>query len=254
MSKNQHDLDQQNYWNEIGTLIQMHEDAEGPLMKLANFAGSRIDDLLDKIPDGYEKEVQNGIRSALEKAFEVSSKVASLQYMPKAPKHFHKIAATFSGAIGGVGGMATSVAELPITIATMFASFQSIAEEHGFDRDSDETKMECLKVFTMGGPVHNDDDIDLSFVTARIGLTGQAVSSLVTTASQKLAAMMTQKLGSQSVPMLGALTGAALNYTFVSYYEQMAQIRFRLKKLQNENPSNDPVRDFLDKINKKQAE
>lgn len=254
MSENQNDLDQRDYWNEIGTLVQMHEDAEGPLMKLANFAGSRIDDILETIPDGYEKQVQDSIRGGLEKAFEVSSKVTSLQYMPKAPKHFHKIAATFSGAIGGVGGMATSVAELPVTIATMFASFQSIAEQHGFDRDSDETKMECLKVFTMGGPVHTDNDIDLSFVTARIGLTGQAVSSLVTTASQKLAAMMTQKLGSQAVPMLGALTGAALNYTFISYYEQMAQIRFRLKKLQNENPSNDPVRDFLDEINKKQSE
>ena len=60
--------------------------------------------------------------------------------------------------------------------------------------------------------------------------------------------MIGQKLGAQVAPMLGALTGATLNYTFVSYYEQMAHIRFRLKKLQNENPSSDPVRDFLEKI------
>ena len=257
MSKNQHDLDQRDYWNEIDDLVHVHKNAEGPLMKLANFAGSKIDSVFDKAPEGLEDKLQEIIKNSLELAFDVSNKVTSSDYMPNAPRHFHKIAATFSGAIGGVGGVVTSVAELPVVIATMFASFQSIAEEHGFDRNSHEIRMECLKVFTMGGPIQTDDNIDMSFVSARIGLTSEVVkklvaetfpSKLITTASQKLTAMIGQKLGAQVAPMLGALTGATLNYTFVSYYEQMAHIRFRLKKLQNENPSSDPVRDFLDKI------
>jgi len=60
--------------------------------------------------------------------------------------------------------------------------------------------------------------------------------------------MITQKLGSQAVPIIGALTGAALNYTFMSYYEQMAHIRFKLKKLQYENPDKNPLSDFVNTL------
>jgi hypothetical protein len=40
-----------------------------------------------------------------------------------------------------------------------------------------------------------------------------------------------QKLAAQAVPVVGAVTGAALNAAFLSYYRELARIRFALLKL-----------------------
>ena len=236
------------YYVHIDDLVQQYKQADGPLMKLANLAGSKIDDLLQKVPDGFEAEVQKTIKKGLEKAYDASDTISKQSFLPNVPNYFHKTAVSFSGAIGGLTGLPGAVAELPITITTMFSSFQKISEEYGFERSEPETKLECLKVFTMGGPLKLDEDIDLSFVSARLGLSGQAVSNIISAASTKLTVMITQKLGSQAVPIIGALTGAALNYTFMSYYEQMAHIRFKLKKLQYENPDKNPLSDFVNTL------
>jgi len=47
---------------------------------------------------------------------------------------------------------------------------------------------------------------------------------------------------------LGALSGGALNYAFISYYEEMAHIRFRLKQLGAEQPNVSPMNDFVSKL------
>ena len=96
----------------------------------------------------------------------------------------------------------------------------------------------------MGGPLRKDDDIDLSFVSARLGLQGEVVSQLISKAAQKLSVVISQKLGSQAVPIIGAVTGATLNFTFMSYYEEMAHVRFKLKKLQEEKPNRNSLEEF----------
>ncbi|MGL6211861.1 MAG: EcsC family protein, partial [Paracoccaceae bacterium] len=47
----------------------------------------------------------------------------------------------------------------------------------------------------------------------------------------RLAAAMGQKLAAQAVPVLGAISGAALNAAYLGYYRDMARIRFALLKL-----------------------
>jgi hypothetical protein len=39
-----------------------------------------------------------------------------------------------------------------------------------------------------------------------------------------------QKLAAQTVPVLGAATGAGTNYTFVTYYTEIAHVHFGLRK------------------------
>ena len=47
----------------------------------------------------------------------------------------------------------------------------------------------------------------------------------------RLAVVFGQKLAAQAVPVMGALTGAALNAAFLTYYREIARIRFRLLRL-----------------------
>ena len=236
------------YSIEIDKLVTRYRDATSPLMKLANFAGSKIENVMEAIPDGFEKELQNTIKLALEKAYDTSDYLSNNAYAPTVPSYFHKVTATVTGAIGGLAGLAGAAAELPVSVTTMFGSFQKIAKSYGFDRSDPETKLDCLKVFSMGGPLEEDDDLDLSFATAKLGLSGKAVSNILATASNRLSIVITQKLGSSAIPILGALSGGALNYAFISYYEEMAHIRFRLKQLGVQYPDEKPMVDFVGKL------
>jgi len=42
---------------------------------------------------------------------------------------------------------------------------------------------------------------------------------------------MGQKLAAQAVPVLGAVAGAATNYAYTSYYQDMAHVHFGLRRL-----------------------
>ena len=47
----------------------------------------------------------------------------------------------------------------------------------------------------------------------------------------RLATALGQKLAAQAVPLLGAVAGASINYTFVRYYQQIAHVHFGLRRL-----------------------
>jgi EcsC protein family len=110
-------------------------------------------------------------------------------------------------------------------------AIRAAAVEAGYDPEEPWVKAECLKVFGAGTPLAADDGINTSFLSARLTVTGPAVQKIIATVAPKLAAAMGQKLMAQAVPILGAVSGAALNAAFLSYYREVARIRFRLMRL-----------------------
>jgi hypothetical protein len=46
-----------------------------------------------------------------------------------------------------------------------------------------------------------------------------------------VAATLGRKLAGQAVPVLGAAAGAGINYAFMAHYQDMARVRFALKRL-----------------------
>jgi uncharacterized protein (DUF697 family) len=64
-----------------------------------------------------------------------------------------------------------------------------------------------------------------------VTVTGAALQSLIARVAPRLATVLGQKLAAQTVPILGAAAGAATNYTYTSYYQQMAHIHFGLRRL-----------------------
>ncbi len=47
----------------------------------------------------------------------------------------------------------------------------------------------------------------------------------------RLSVVLGQKLAAQTVPILGAAAGAATNYAYTSYYQEMAHVHFSLRAL-----------------------
>jgi hypothetical protein len=213
---------------EIAALVVRQRRANGVLMKAINFVGGQVEDTLKMLPAGARDQIDTAARRALEISYDTANRT---QGRYAAGDGTHKVIGAISGALGGLGGLPTALAELPVATTVIFRAVQGVAAQYGEDPTSTETRIECLAVFGSGGPGADDDGVDTSFFGARIGLTGAAVHGLIGKVAPKFATVLSQKLATQAVPILGAAAGAGTNYAFTDYYVQMAHVHFSLRKL-----------------------
>lgn len=213
---------------EIAALARRARRAGGPLMALLTKLGGTLENRLALLPDPVRAQIDKATLAALERAFAVA-KLG--RHAPDLGAAAAPVTAALAGAAGGAGGLATSVAELPVTITLILHAIRGAAEEAGFDPDEEWVRAEILRIFASGSPMAADDGVNTAFIGARLTLTGQALQRLIATLAPKIAVAMGQKLAAQAVPVLGALSGAALNATFLSHYRELARIRFALLKL-----------------------
>ncbi|PRY76995.1 EcsC family protein [Yoonia maritima] len=216
---------------QIIALAERQRRARGVLMKAINFVGGQVEDGMKLLPKPVRSQVDDIARKALEHSFEVAAKSRDGLGKNIGSDRVHKAMGTITGAIGGLGGLPTALAELPVATTVIFRAVLHVAEGHGEDPQSVETRMECLAVFGAGGPGTADDGVDTAFIGARLGLSGAAVHGLISRVAPKFAAVMSQKLATQTVPILGAAAGAGTNYAFVDYYVALAHVHFGLRKL-----------------------
>ena len=118
-----------------------------------------------------------------------------------------------------------------MTTTILLRGIQGVAARHGFDPAAENVKFDCVRVFSSAGPLAHDDGTDTGFLTLRLTLTGTAMNKLIAAVAPRLGAVLGQKLAAQSVPVLGALAGAATNYAYSSYYQSMAEVHFGLRRL-----------------------
>jgi len=123
------------------------------------------------------------------------------------------------------------------------------------DLDRIDTKLECLAVFSFGGPSEDDDAVntayyatrnltaeivqDLSKEISNIAVknaastqTGKWLASLIEKVATRFGIVITEKMAAQAAPVIGALTGATLNTMFTDYYQDMARGHFIVKRLE----------------------
>lgn len=210
---------------EIEALVRAARRANGPVMAVVNRLGGGVERQLSVLPAPVRVEVERLTAQALMAAHGVAG------IGGEAEGRGTLAAVLATGAAGGAGGLLTSVAELPVTITVILRAIRAEAKRAGFDPAEDGIRAACLEVFAAGSPLAGDDGVNSAFLSARLTVTGPALQKLVASVAPRLAAALGQKLAAQAVPILGALTGAALNAAFLRYYREMARIRFQLMRL-----------------------
>ena len=211
--------------NEIVELARRYRRANGPIMRLVNRVGNTLESQLAVVPEKYRGHIERATAQALDTAYTLAGRAPDLG--DRGPM----AAVLASGAVGGAGGLATSLAELPVTVTVMLNAIRAEARDAGLNPNEPWVRDECLRVFGAGGPLTSDDGVNTSFLTARLSITGSAVQNIITAVAPKLAAVLGQKLAAQAVPVIGAISGAALNAAFLTYYCEIARIRFALLRL-----------------------
>lgn len=217
---------------EIARLARLHEQAGGVGMQVLHIVGGGAEKAIDKVPERYRARIDRLTRTGLEQAVGLAS--VSRRVVRDRGEGFDRVMATASGAAGGLFGIVGAMVELPATVAMLMRAMLGVAAEHGLDADSDLVRRECLRIFAVAGPMADDDATDLGLLAARLSITGQSLSALVARVAPRLAASLGPKLVAQSVPVLGAVAGGAINYAFASYYQQLARVHFGLMRLADE--------------------
>lgn len=214
---------------ELDALAKRYRGASGAGIQLLNIVGGQAETLLDKLPDGVRNRLSGQTEAALKVALRAAS--GSRRALRDQPGWLNTAVTTAMGAAGGMGGLPSALAELPVTTTVLLRAIQGIAAEHGFDPEEEGVQFDCIQVFAAAGPLEEDDGSDLAFLSTRMMVTGQAVQKLISTVAPRLGVVLGQKLAAQTVPVLGAVAGAATNYAYTSYYQDMAHVHFGLRRL-----------------------
>jgi hypothetical protein len=151
--------------------------------------------------------------------------------------------AIVTGALGGVGGLATTAVELPVTTAFLMRGIAQIAVREGEDLNKDEGKLECLKVFALGGRTSSDDAADAGYYSMRLAVAEaipklahktlqELLPRLLTKVAQRFSVPVATKIGSQAAPGIGGAAGALINLAFVDHFQRKAMGHFRVRRLE----------------------
>lgn len=221
----------------LDQLAAKHNEARGVGMQVIQMVGGRAESLLERLPVSVRKQLDGATKGALDAALQAAQ--SSRGVVADQPAWINTAVNTALGAAGGAGGLPSALAELPVTTTVLLRAIQGAAVEYGFDPADPDIQRECLIVFSSAGPLEADDGTDASFFAARMALSGSTVQSVIAKVAPRLAAVLGQKLAAQAVPIVGAVAGAAVNYSFTSYYQSMAQVHFGLKRLALETGRDD---------------
>jgi len=209
---------------ELTKLAKRYKAASGPAIQVLNRVAGSAENLLDRIPKQFKGELETATRSALEMALKAAH--TSRGRVPDQSDWMNRAISSSMGAVGGIGGLPSAIAELPFTTAMLLRIIEGIAVEYGFDPEAENVQFDCLQVFGAAGPLEHDDGSELGFIAVRTGL-----PHIIARVAPRLSLVLGQKLAAQSVPVLGAVAGAATNYAYTSYYQEIAHVHFGLRRL-----------------------
>ncbi|WP_134680688.1 EcsC family protein [Paracoccus ravus] len=217
---------------EIDRLARRYLHAGGIAMEVMNAVGDKAEGMIERLPKPVRSRMDKLTLAALNRAFDAASR--SRGVMAERGDWFNRMLSTTSGAVGGFAGIAGATLELPITVTLLLRAIMDIAAEHGLDPDSDLARREALGIFASAGPLSKDEGADLGLLAARMSITGQTIQTLIARVAPKLSTSLAQKLAAQTVPIFGAVAGAAINYNFTRYYQEIARVQFGLLRMSQE--------------------
>ncbi len=239
-------------------------DSRGMLLRLTAMFGRRIEAARARLATagariggpGWTEVVQrtqDAVEDTLWKSYDFATigLAATPNILrPKAPRGngAHRLAAAASGVASGFVGLPGVLFDIPFTTTTILRSIAEVARDNGEDLADDATKRACLEVLAYGSPTHADDETEIGYWATRIGMNHLAVNLLIRSAAGRFGLVLSEKVLTQAVPVIGAVAGGALNYAFTEYYQSMAQVHFCLRALDKRSLQPEAVRACFTKM------
>ncbi|CAA6802286.1 MAG: Staphylolytic protease preproenzyme LasA [uncultured Sulfurovum sp.] len=250
---------------EIQELKRVKKILENPsfAMKASNYIGRPIELGLEKInSEKLTKITEKALHKSLDLA--ISSLNKKNNFTVSNAKH--KGLAVLSGGVGGMFGLMALAVELPISTTIMLRSIADIAESQGHDLNELETRLACLEVFSLGSSKSTSDDgAESAYFSTRgaialemklaidsvANMSNKAIQEalakgqlpmfikVVNSIASRFGITLSEKLVAQSIPLVGAVGGASLNFMFINHFQKMAEGHFVVKRLEKKYGSDE---------------
>lgn len=227
----------------------------GVAARVSDLLGRPIEGALRRLPSDWHDRVGDITRAALTKALDAA--VFSLGGAPdggravRPARLLHNVLATASGAAGGAFGLAAVALELPVSTTVMLRGVAQVARANGEDLTRIETRLACLSVLALGGEARSDDAADTGYWAVR-GILAKSVTDaasflsrrglvvegapplvrLITTIAARFQVRISQQLAAKAVPVIGAVSGGAINLAFSDHFQNMAGAHFTIRRLE----------------------
>jgi hypothetical protein len=126
-----------------------------------------------------------------------------------------------------------------------------IARGKGENVHSVQTQLACLEVFALGSRNANDDASETGYYATRAGLArivseaarfiassglaeegAPAIVRLIAKVASRFSIAVSEKFAAQSVPVIGAAGGAAINLIFINHFQDTARAHFTVRRLE----------------------
>src|SRR5450755_2570260 len=203
--------------------------------RLANMIGKPVELLGKALPAGASQAITTATTKSLEAALKVA--LLTIRGGPQESSQLlHRALAVASGAAGGAFGFFSLPLELPVSTIIILRSILDIARSDGEDLTDPEATLACVEVFGLGGRPDIDDSANSDYFVIR-GILAKSVTEaarfiaergivekgspvlvrLITQVASRFGLVVTQKVAAQTIPVIGALGGAAVNYAFIDH-------------------------------------
>jgi EcsC protein family len=234
-------------------------------IRLSSLLGRQAGFIGSILPAAVADIAHKAAHAAVRRGLDVA--LRSLAGKPlKDRRHMHKSLAVLTGAAGGAFGLSSLPFELSLTTTIMLRSIADIGRSEGQDLSDPRSALACLEVFAFGGspnarrPAHQPNAgsnltdgavlgtgyfairavLAKSITEAAVFLAGRSAAREATPALVRLVAeigshfgaAVSQKLMAQSIPLIGAAGGAAINYAFADHFQTVARGHFTVLRLE----------------------
>jgi hypothetical protein len=234
---------------ELQTAVKLLEN-QGFVRLLNNFAGKPTGAALALVPRRFKKKIDKIVSDAVMQGLFLA--VNSLDSKDARPprNRLSTLVSSLTGGLGGLFGAGGLAAELPVTTTVMLRSIAEIARSQGEDLSNLPARLACLEVLALGAPAE-EKSTESSYYLARdpfSEFSGNAARALADSGADaarspevngflgqigaKFGVVVWERAAASSVPLIGAIGGAAGNALFMKYFQDLATGHFIVRKLE----------------------
>jgi len=238
--------------------------------RLASVIGQPVERAGRALPPAAAEAIASVTTKALNAALSVA--LTTLRGSPRAgSRRLHTALAAASGAAGGAFGLVSLPIELPISTVIMLRSIAEIARRAGEDLSTPDAALACIQVFALGARNPNSEGSESGYFAVR-SILAKTVSEatryvaergileegapvlvrLLSLVSSRFGVVVTQKLAAQAIPLIGAVGGAAVNYSFIEHFQDTAAGHFTVRRLERIH-GKETVRDEYERLRASEA-
>jgi EcsC family protein len=219
--------------------------------RLANLIGKPIDLLGQTLPAGASQAIATATTKSLEAALKLALLTIRGGSQESSQMLLHRALAVASGAAGGAFGIFSLPIELPVSTIIILRSILDIARSEGENLADPESSLSCVQVFGLGGRKETDDAAEGGYFVTRGVLAASVTEAarfiaergvveegspvlvrLITQIAARFGFVVSQKAAAQTIPVIGALGGAAINFAFIEHFQSVARGHFTVRRLE----------------------